>query len=229
MIDFSWFLRRPVAPFAAEYRRGTPRRYSRKTPVDGLKFVVIDCETTGFDPMKDRLLSLAALTVQGGIMSVSGVKSWLVYQPQPQMSEAVNIHGILPSETRLGEQEPVVLKQFLPLMTGAIIVGHHIHFDMYMLNAALERHFRVRLQNPTLDTAALAMQVLEAFRKTGYPGQRAPSLDEICVHCGITPLERHTAAGDAFTTAELLMVLSAKFARRLGRPLTVNDLPLERV
>ena len=223
---FSWFRRAPLAPVAAAYRAGTPRRLSPKAALDPISFLVLDAETTGFDPGKDRLLSLATVTVHKGALHLSSARNWLVYHALAPMTDAVRVHGILPSDTLQGEPEAAILEQLLPLITGAVLVGHHVAFDVRMLNAALSRTFQIRLQNPTLDTAQLAMRVLEPFRKTGYPGQRAPSLDEVCTHCGIVPLERHTAAGDAFTTAELLMVLCSKYTRQLGRPLVAGDLPL---
>jgi DNA polymerase-3 subunit epsilon len=225
---FPWFRRTPLKPVAAAYCDSTPRRLSGKTPLDPVRFVVLDAETTGFDPNRDRLLSLATVTVKAGVLEMASIHSWLVYHAEAPMTEAVRVHGILPSDTRSGEPESAVLEELLPVISGAVLVGHHIAFDVRMLNAALERHFRIRLRNPTLDTAQLAMNVLEAFRKTGYAGQRAPSLEEVCTHTGINPLERHTAAGDAFTTAELLMVLCAKQTRQLGRPLVAGDLPLAR-
>lgn len=225
-MKFPWFRRAPLAPLALAYRAGTDPSVPRKTPVSQLAFVVLDAETTGFDPVKDRLLSLAAVPVKAGTLQLAGLRSWLIYQPRAQLTDAVRVHGILPSETRTGEPEEAVLEDLLPLLTGAVLVGHHLGFDVAMMNAALRRHFHVQLCNPMLDTAQFAQQALEAFRKTGYPGQRAPSLDEVCTHCEITPVERHTAPGDTFTTAELFLVLCAKHSRQLGRPLVAGDLPL---
>ncbi len=223
-----WFRKVPLPAFAKAYAEQTPRRIPPKATLDPVRFVVVDAETTGFDPTKDRLLSIATVTVQAGMLQLATAHAWLVYQAEAPLTDAVRVHGILPSDTRSGEPEADVLQQLMPVITGAVLVGHHINFDVRMLNAALQRHFRFRLCNVTLDTAQLAMRVLEPFRKTGYAGQRAPSLEEVCTHCEINPLERHTAAGDAFTTAEVLMVLCAKFTRQLGRPLVAGDLPLVR-
>lgn len=227
-MKFPWFRRAPLTPLAAAYCDGTSPRVPARTPVDQLTFVVLDAETTGFDPTKHRILSLAALPVKNGILPLRELRSWLVFQPAAPFTDAVCVHGILPADTKAGEPEPAVLKQLLPMITGAVLVGHHLGFDVAMLNAALQRHFQVRLRNPLLDTAHLAMHTIDAFRRTGYAGQRVPSLDEVCVQLGISPIERHTAPGDTFTTAELLLVLSARQARRLGRPLLAGDLPLER-
>lgn len=227
-MNLGW-LRRPSVPsFVRAYRAGTPAMIPRRTSVDQLSFVVVDAETTGFDATKDRILSLGAVPVQGGTLTLPALRSWLVFQAAVPLTDAVRVHGILPAQTRTGEAEATVLEELLPILTGAVLVGHHLGFDLAMLNAALHRHYRCRLRNPRLDTAVFAMRVLEPFRRTGYPGQRAPSLDEVCTYCEIQALERHTAEGDAFTTAEVLMMLCARLSRKLGRQLTVADLPIER-
>ncbi|MGH8021321.1 MAG: hypothetical protein ACREIA_24175 [Opitutaceae bacterium] len=83
---------------------------------------------------------------------------------------------------------------------------------------------RTGLRNPLVDTARLAMAELEAFRKTAYPGQRPPSLDEVCSSLGLPMHDRHTASGDTFTTAQVFLLLAARARRRLGRPLRLKDL-----
>lgn len=221
-----WRRKIPTHPTVAAYEAATPRTVSGKTPVTDLRFAVVDAETTGFDFSRDRMLSLALVEVQGGRLRVDRSAAWLVYQPGCSPTTAVNVHGILPSETAGGEPEPAVLLELLPRLQGAVVVGHHVGFDAGMINAALHRHYGVKLRNPLLDTATLARTAIEAFAKTGYPGQRQPDLDELCAQCGIPAVERHTAEGDAYTTALLLLAMLVKLQRRLQRPLVAGDLPL---
>lgn len=219
------FLSKPHEnPVVRAYVEGTPRCYSRKTLLDDLRFVVLDTETSGFRVGKDVLLSLGTLTVTGRDLHLDSLREWLIYQPEAQITEAVNIHGILPSETAGGRPEREVLEELLPLITGAVLVGHHVGFDIAMLNAALHKHFHVRLRNPLLDTGIMAMDSLEAFARTGYANQRPPSLDELCAHCAIQAVERHRASGDAFTTAELFLFMYARLRKNLGRLVRVSDL-----
>jgi len=225
----SWFFaRKKQEPFIKAYVESTPKTVADKTPTADMRFVAIDAETTGFDTAKDRMLSLALIEVRGGRLQMASSVKWLIYQPAAAMTSAVSVHGILPAETATGRQEADVVRDLLPLLQGAVLVGHHVAFDAAMITAALKRHFRVSLRNPILDTANLAMTAVDAFAKTGYPGQRAPSLDEVCAQCGITPVERHTAEGDAFTTAMLFLTLCARLQRNLGRPLKAGDLPIAR-
>ncbi len=224
------FLRpRHPNPLVASYHDATRAKLPPKTPLDTLRFLVIDAEATGFKLTQDRLLSLAALEVSDSKLQLSSLRSWLIYQPAVPLNEAVKVHGILPSETATGLPEAKVMEELLPLLQGTIIVGHHIGFDATLLDLALQQHFQTRLINPLLDTALLAMDELEAFRRTGYAQQRPPSLDEVCTHLGIETFERHTAEGDTFTTAELFLHLCARLRRRHARPLQTRDLPLRKL
>ena len=222
----NWFFRRRSRdPLVQAYLDTTPRRPVRRQPWTELRFLVLDAETTGFKVGQDHLLSLATMPVCAGDLRLGEAATWVVFQPATPMNAATAVHGILPSETAAGTAERDVLAALLPQLHGAVLVGHHIGFDAAMLDAALRRHFGTGLRNQLLDTAALAMDTIDAFARTAYPGQRPPSLEELCAHVGITPLDRHTAAGDAFTTAELFLLLCARLRRRLGRPLLARDLP----
>ena len=220
-----WWRKKPLPAVVETYRNATPRRIPGKTPIAELLFIVLDCETTGFDATQDRILSLAIAELRSGRLHLARSASWLFRQDRP-FTDAVAVHGILPSDTVLGQPEKDVLLELLPRLQGAVIVGHHIGFDIGMLNVALKRHFETGLCNHVLDTARFAMSAVEAFARTGYPGQREPTLDEVCAQCGIAPIDRHTAEGDTFTTATLFLAMCARRQRQLGRPLRASDLPL---
>lgn len=220
-----WWRKTPLPAVVEAYRDGTPRRIPGKTPLADLLFVVLDCETTGFNSANDRILSLAIAELRAGRLHVVRSASWLFRQNRPA-TDAIAVHGILPADTAQGELEKEILLELLPRLTGAVIVGHHIGFDVAMLNAALKRHFKTSLSNQMLDTARFAMDAVEAFARTAYPGQREPTLDEVCAQCGIVPTDRHTAEGDTFTTATLFLAMCARRQRQLGRPLRTSDLPL---
>ncbi len=221
-----WWWQKELPEPVRSYREGTPRRVPAPTPLDELKLVVIDSECTGFDIAKDRMLSLALIEVNQGQIQLTKAASWMLFQAGSPMTSAVSVHGILPAETAEGQKEISVLQELLPRLTGAVIVGHHIGFDLAMINAAMKRHYKTTLCNPAVDTGKLAMLALDAFAKTGYPGQRDPGLDEVCAQCGVVPFARHTAEGDAYTTAELFLVLCAHLRRRKKRDLQAKDLPL---
>ena len=222
----SWF--RKADPRLAGYLAATRPRLRASTPLSEVPFVVLDAETTGLRVGSDQLLSVAAMPVRRHRTAVGGLRSWLVHREGAGVTPATRVHTILPSDSSGGTPEDEVLEELCEMLAGAVVVGHHIGFDVGMIDHALRRHFRARLRNPTIDTARLAMNVLDPYRPTGYAGQRPPGLDEVCAHVGLGIWERHTADGDTFAIAQLFLLLCARLARKLGREPVIGDLPVVR-
>jgi DNA polymerase-3 subunit epsilon len=90
-------------------------------------------------------------------------------------------------------------------------VGHHIGFDLEILKNFLKPFGITQLKNPVIDTYHLAVRLehgplheLSSIRKEEY------SLDALCKRYHLSLDDRHTAAGDAFLTAQLFLKLLAK-------------------
>ncbi|MEO0732661.1 MAG: 3'-5' exonuclease [Bacteroidota bacterium] len=198
-----------------------------KTPKNALlaevPVVVIDAETTGLEQKKDRLLSLGGLRVAGN--AIHQKEQFEGYLPTPQShhaEEAIAIHGIIPNSERYGySTEPDLLASFLDFINDRMIVGHHIGFDVEMINLALARHGAGPLRNRVVDTGRLA----ERLQPVGYwtpPDQF--SLDKLARRYRIPLSDRHTALGDAYITAVLWLKLTGRLREKVQRKLLVRDL-----
>lgn len=222
---FSFFQKPRPAPVQA-YLTGTKSGIPGKKPVSDVRFVVIDVETSGLNVTKDRILSIALFEVIHDQIDIARSRKWIVFQPEPLPTAATAIHGILPCETRKGIAEKDLLQQLLPLLTGAVVVGHHVRFDLAMIQESMIRNLGLKCYNRMIDTARIAMHELMAFHPTGYAHQRPPSLDEVCAQLNLPPVARHTAEGDAFTAAEVFLLLCGRIRRRKNRALLLSDLPV---
>ena len=228
------FFHKSESPLIQNYLEATKNSRPWKIPLMANRFVAIDTETSGFEVGTDRILSIALFEIIGGQIDMAQSRKWIVFQHGITPTAATAIHGILPSETLEGMDEKKVLEELIPLLSGAVVVGHHICFDAAMINEAMTRHFKAKFSNRIIDTATLAMQELVAFHQSGYENQRPPSLDEVCSQLNLPVVARHTAEGDAFTAAEIFLLLCGRIRRRLLRrpvhrrdPL-VRDLPTKR-
>jgi DNA polymerase-3 subunit epsilon len=204
-----------VSPaFLAGYLRNFDATYTSETPADSVRFILLDSETTGLDPRKDRLITIGAVSVIGGEILLDDVFDALL--EVAYNSSAVTVHGITRQESLSGVTEPVALERFLAYLKDGVIVGHHIGHDIATLNAGYERHWGFTLQNLSLDTMELALNL---ERDGAFPGSDAFtdfSLDGLCSLFGVIPHDRHTAAGDAFMTAQVFLRL-LRLASRHGR------------
>ena len=214
MSVFSWFGNRSsqssddpaVHRYLDHFRSAIPKH----CPVRDLSFVVLDTETTGLDPAKDVLISMACYRVIGMSMDLSDRFECTIRREDYQPGAHTRIHGIMAKHLESGSSEREALLGFLDYIHGHILVGHHIAFDLRFLNKALLRQFNVRLKNKSLDTAGLASRLEKpVLENTG-----TESLDALCARYGISPLQRHTAAGDAYMTALLFLKLLGRLDKR---------------
>ncbi len=167
------------------------------------RFVVFDCETTGLDYKTDRILSIGAVAIQNNQIIVGDFME-VFLQQDVFKPESVPIHGILREgkEEKIVEAEAVI--RFLDFIKDATLIGHHVDFDIEMINQALNRLDVGKLQNQAMDTDIM-------YQKLKYlPQEQHSSLDELCDIYKIKKYDKHKASGDAFITALLFLKLKKK-------------------
>jgi len=188
--------------------------WTDQTPIDQVRFIVLDSETTGLDPRTDRIITIGAVAVCAGEILLED--SFDVLLKVAKNTSAVTVHGITRDEARGGMDEADALERFLDYVRDGVIVGHHIGHDIGVLDAACERHWGVRTLNRSLDTMDLTLHLERDGAFTGRPPIRSFTLDALCEMFGVIPHDRHTASGDAFITAQVFLRLLA-LAKRHGR------------
>lgn len=182
--------------------------------IDNARFVVLDCETTGLDPRRDRIITIGAVTVQQDEIQLDDAFEVMLELDYNRAS--VTVHGITRDETIGAMKEPDALVAFMQYLGGGVIVGHHIGHDIQCLNAALERHGMPLIENRSLDTMDLTLHCNNEGAFANMQLAQGFSLDGLCEMFGVAPHDRHTAGGDAFITAQIFLRL-LRAARRTGR------------
>jgi DNA polymerase-3 subunit epsilon len=185
-----------------------------ETPIEDVRFVVLDSETTGLNPLKDRIVTIGAIAVVDQEILIED--SFEALLRVEYNSSSVTIHGVTREESLAGMDEPQALQQFLKYLGDGVIVGHHIGHDVATFNAGYERHFGFRLENPSLDTMDLTLHLERDGAFAGQETIRQFSLDALCTMFDIIPHDRHTAPGDAFITALVFQRL-LRLGRKHGR------------
>ena len=166
------------------------------------RYVVFDCETTGLNYKKDRILSIGAVGILNNRVEINDFIEVFIKQDifNP---ETVAIHGILKEgPEKVVEVEALI--RFLDFIKDATLVGHHVSFDIEMINQALNRMNLGTLKNEYMDTDIM-YQKLKHFQQDQHT-----SLDELCDVYKIRKSDRHTASGDAYITALLFLKLKRK-------------------
>ncbi len=176
--------------------------FRKKTPLEAARWVVIDCETSGLDARRDRLLSLGAVEVAGGRIALERAYSAVLRQAAPSAQANILVHGI-GGEAQLGGREPGEALRGLAAFIGeGLPVAFHAPFDAEVLRRA-----DPPVKGKWLDLARLAPAL--------FPKRKEKQLDDWLAAFAIECPARHDALGDAYATALLFLVLLAE-ARRQG-------------
>jgi DNA polymerase-3 subunit epsilon len=184
------------------------RRWHDRAAVAVERWVVIDVETTGLDSRTDELIAVAgvAMAADGSIVPRDSLE--LVVRPlAPSGAENILVHGIGAAAQRGGAEPAQAMTELIAYVSTSPLVAFHAPFDRGFIERAVRQALDRPLDNPWLDLAKLA-PALE-------PRVAAQTLDEWLDHCGIEHDARHSAAADAFATAQLAAALLAR-ARRQG-------------
>ena len=171
------------------------------------RWVVLDCETSGLDADRDRLLSLGAVAVQAGRLSPGDAFSAVVRQEQPSTRENILVHGIGHERQASGAASEAAVAAFLAYAGHSPRVAWRAAFDRAVVSRAL-RAARLEETGLWLDLAAL-MPVL-------FPGRGVADapLERWLAAFAIPHPARHDALGDAYASAQLLQIALAEAGRQ---------------
>jgi DNA polymerase-3 subunit epsilon len=176
----------------------------RPPAVDDSRWVVLDVESSGLDPARDRLLAIAAVAVHrdGGRLRINLSDSFEVVLEQPDaVPDRANIlvHGIGVGEQRRGVPAASALAGFEAFVARSPCLGWHAAFDRRLIDRAAGAALGRAPARAWLDLAELAPVLM--------PQLKAQGLDDWLAHFGIGVARRHQAAADTLATAELLLRL----------------------
>jgi DNA polymerase-3 subunit epsilon len=102
----------------------------------------------------------------------------------------------------------VVLPVFFRFVAGAVLVGHQVWFDLRFLGREAER---LSLPAPTRTHAVLDTLVLSEAVHGPLAGH---GLEAVAARLGVLVRGRHSALGDALTTAEIFVRLLELLRKR---------------
>jgi DNA polymerase III subunit epsilon len=200
---------------AARRYRDTPFAVD-STPWREVTYSVIDLELTGLDPSVDEIISFATVTVADGKILLQDAQYELVRPVRMPQADTIRIHGL--READLAEAPPLseVLDGLLEALTGRALVAHVAAIEAGFLRAALQPR-GLRLRNPIVDTAALAVELSRLQRRpapaeddaaaAGVPVS-SPGLGDVARSLGLPVHRPHHADGDALTTAQAFLALA---------------------
>jgi DNA polymerase-3 subunit epsilon len=181
-------------------------------PFKEIRFFCIDTETTSIEIQEAKLLSIGGVFIEGLTIEVNSSFEYHIQNTdyEGKNKAAIEVHGITQNRSQSGISIKEVMDQLKPRLENVVLVAHHAAFDVSMINKYIDHPIEV----PVLDTAHLAMRLeLSPVESSSYD-RRNYTLDALLDRYHIKPLERHTALGDAYSTALLFIKLIKALEKR---------------
>ncbi len=176
-----------------------------RTPINDVRYVVVDTELTGLDENKDSIVSIGAVRMRGGRIDLGGTFYRLV-NPRTELTAAsVVIHEIMPSEVVASPGIEPVLAEFLAFCGADTLVGHFISIDLAFLNREMKRLRGQEIPNAVIDTFSIYewLRSRQRSRDCFTTPLAEYRLYDIAKCFDIPVNGAHNAIMDAFTTAQL--------------------------
>ncbi len=152
-------------------------------------FAIIDIETTGGNPEKDKITEIAILIFDG--QKVVKTFESLINPQRPIPSYISQLTGI---SNEMVENAPCfyeIAKEIVEITENTIFVAHNVRFDYNFVKAEF-KSLGYNFTKKTLCTVRLSRKV--------FKGLPSYSLGKLCISLGIELENRHRAMGDAKAT-----------------------------
>lgn len=150
VIGFAFFCQ------ASRYKKAMKETlsYENKLKEELKDYVIIDFETTGLNPKSDRIIEIGAIKVRNN--EIVDTYSTFVNPMKHIAKRITDINGISDETVVDAPFEKDVLPEIGQFITGEIIVGYNITFDLSFLSAALDRYAVDFVPGITVDVLKLA-------------------------------------------------------------------------
>jgi len=187
----------------AQHRSGAPTEarqatFDDSTPLVDTTFVVLDLETTGLSPDRDRITEVGAVRARGG--EVLAELRTFVHPGVPIPAAVTAITGITDADVAHAPDITTVLPTVLDFLGEAVFVAHNARFDLGFLRSAAARLGLPRIRPRVIDTAVLARRLIR-------DEVRDVRLGTLARHLRVPDAPDHRALNDARATLHVLHAL----------------------
>jgi len=161
-----------------------------------LPFAVLDVETTGLSPARDRVIEIAVVRCAP---DGSFIDEWSTLVDPGRDPGPTHIHGISAADLEGAPTFEDIAEELRQRLSGSMVAAHNLSFDAGFLAAEYQRAGATTPDQPAVCTLQLARQVLK--------GNEAFSLAACAAALGIDHPNAHRALPDTRVTASVLAAM----------------------
>ncbi len=162
---------------------------------------IIDVETTGLSPRNHRIIELALIRIENGIVTQ---RYQQLINPEQPISSFIQDHtGITPAMVAKAPVFGDIVPHIQPLLATGVFVAHNADFDYSFVSAEFARH-GLPFTAPRLCTVRLSRQ--------HFPSAYRHNLDAIIRRHNLACSERHRALDDAEVVWQFYQLIHNQFS-----------------
>ena len=157
------------------------------------KYIALDIETTGLDPMYDEIIEIGAIKIENG--KEVEVFNTLV-KPEYEIDEFISeLTGITNEMVKESPTIDKILPKFMDFIKDSILLGHNVNFDINFIYDNLIKCNLKPITNNFIDTLRLSRKLL--------PEIKHHRLSDLAYYYKINTVGSHRSLKDVRVTIEV--------------------------
>jgi DNA polymerase III subunit epsilon len=194
--------------FLRELQKEMKQNNCLELPLENLKVIVFDLETTGFYPEKgDCVISIGGVKMIGEQIEMEQIYYSLVKSNAHLSAEISAITNIYTEDLIAAPEASEVLMDFFKFIGSSVLVAHYAKHEQAFMQNMTPKATGTKFEHRIFDTSFLIGLI--------DPKLKSLSLEDLCLLHNIEITNRHHALEDARMTAQIWSLIIKK-ANGLG-------------
>ncbi|GHE97242.1 exonuclease domain-containing protein [Thalassotalea profundi] len=204
------FAKAPESPLKRYLAHPLP---SPDMPLDQIKILSVDFETTGLNAVNDKLLSVGCVEISEQQIALNTCYHKIINTPDDLVPENVIIHQITDDQKARGALLKEVLDDLLNALAGKVMLVHFARIERQFFHQACLEVYGIAAPIAMIDTLAIAKRKLDK-RDVAYDPSELRLSNLRHAH-QLPQYSAHNALNDAIATAELLLAQLSKMPNNI--------------
>lgn len=185
--------------------RGLADEFASDRVWEEIPIALVDVETTGRDPSKDRVVEIGIAVGRAG--QVIARYNWLINPGMPIPDEAKQVHGISDDLVKDSPRIETIMHEIAAALEGCIPAAYNAAFDKAFLHGELARCEPPRATAPALRRDIEWVDPLVWAREIQRE-EKSKALGEVAERLGVKLERAHRASDDAEAALLVFYALS---------------------
>jgi exodeoxyribonuclease X len=190
------------------------------------KLLVLDCETTGFEPPDAKVVEIAGAVVDSKSMMITNMFSQLVNPGIPIPPEAMGVHHIQDIEVKGKPILKKVMEKYVNPLLPAHVVAHNSEFDSkfipvmgdWICTFRCAKHIWPDCPSFSNQTLRYYLKLFKEPEVEAFPPHRARADVWVTAHVLIRMLAKHSPEELVEMTKHPILLRKVHFGKHLGTP-----------